>query len=312
MLLSKYTSFGNWSFAGEDPIGKVIEDDKLINIGFEDNFVNDPYLKGKLYADAMTTASVRDVADRLRFELHPLHAQTFLPLHEAQLGIIPYAGQTKQARRQLVWTVMRLNLDGTLSAIHAALQDLLGSKLSFYRTTYLSELRYTDRVRPGSDFEQSYDVPIRLVKLDVPVAKLYTPIQVPVTYVAGDTSPFQLNSYLFAEPGNHSRHEKFQILNQDDTSITAQFTIPHDAGTFIRSGHWPCWPTLKRMHHICLTGSNATDKNLRAQIDFLMHRMVKGTATWQVLEESAAATSEAMDPWVSNPWVRPMAQDVMG
>jgi len=291
-MLSRFAPPGHRKISGEEPLGKRFYLDKVRNYGADDNFPDDEYLRGKLYADAMLSASVQLLMDRAKAELHPLSTQTFLPLHEAELGLVPQPGDTLHTRRKRVHLFKRLALDGRYSSILDALIELLGSSLVFYRTTRFSELLPFDRSpQSRGDFNHvGRDVPVRVVKTLAAIVRLGVSLPVPIEFFGGSPAQYSVGQTLLIDPANSKLGERIVVEAATDTTITATFTKPHGEGVVITSGHFPKYPSIKRVHHILLS-SGATDPSVRNVINLLMHRVVKGTATWQVLEETSVGTA---------------------
>lgn len=304
-MLSIFAPPGHRLISGREPIGKRYYNDKVRNYGADQNFPDDEHLRGKLYADAMLSASIHLLLDRAKNELHPLSTQTFLPLHEQEIGATALPSDTLKQRRERVYRLRRLNINGRISTIHAALKDFLGDDLSFYRTTRVGELRTFDK---GPQNRTNYlhvgrNTPIRMLRLTVPVVRLGVSLRVPTEFLGGDPEPYTVGQVVLVDPGRNSRGERVTIEDIDATGLTATFQQPHDAQTVVTSGHNPRYRTTKRMHHIVLKNGAATDPYKVATVHELMRRLVKGTAVWQVLEETATATAGPFEAGVSPPGI---------
>lgn len=309
-MLSIFAPPGHRLISGREPIGKRYYNDKVRNYGADQNFPDDEYLRGKLYADAMLSASIHLLLDRARAELHPLSTQTFLPLHEQEIGAKPLPGDTLKQRRERVYALRRLNLNGRISTIHAALKDFLGDDLSFYRTTRVSELRTFDK---GPQNRTNFlhvgrQTPIRLIRFIAPIVRLNVSLKVPTEFVGGDPEPYTVGQVVLVDPGRNSRGERVTIEAIDDTSLTATFRQPHDKHTVVTSGHNPRYRSTKRMHHIVLRNGAASNPHVVATLHELMRRLVKGAAVWQVLEETNAAEAGPFQPGVSPPGITPIGE----
>ncbi len=267
--------------------------DKLRNWGVDDNFLDDDHLRGKLYADAMLTQDVQLLLDRAKAELHPLSTQTFLELHEQQLGAVPLEGDSLKTRRERVYAYGRLLLDGRVSSIDATLRQFLGSLYAFYRTTRVNELTSFDKSPQNrTDFNHvGRQTPIRAMRATVGVVRLGVQLTVPTEFLGGVTDPYSVGQVVLFDAGRNDRTERVTVLGCTDTTITAVFSKPHDAGAFVTSGHQPRYPSAKRMHHIVVKDDGALNPSTRGTVNELMRRLVKGTATWQVLQETDPSTA---------------------
>jgi hypothetical protein len=292
-MISRYAPPGMREFSGREPIGKRLHLDKLRNYGADKNFPDDENLKGKLFADAMIEAVVWRLMERAHAETQPRSTQTFLPVHEFQNGLVPFVGETDAARRNRVALFTSLTLDGRVSTIDAALRELLGDKLAFYRTRRLNELTSWDRDaddRPHRNYP-GRSTPIRVMRTVAGVAKIGEPLIIPVEFVGGDPEPYTVGQVVMADGGSNARAERITIEAITDTTITATFQFPHDTGTTLTSAHFPRASSSKRMHHIVLNDEWALDPNTRAEINQLMHRLIKGPAIWQIQQAVTASTA---------------------
>lgn len=295
MRFSAFSAFGHLEFRGSDPLARRIYEEKKRNIGYEINFPDDVNVAAELYADAMLEASIRNLAVRASNEAHPLYTVEFLAAHELENGIVPLPTQTISQRQTVLYNTKRLIIDGHFSTISQSLKDLLGVDLLFYRVVRVNEL--PDIVEYGEDDENralftGWHVPIRIDRTVLPITRLNQPIDVVTERVAGNENYYRPRQTLLIEPSSNSRAERIiptvtrttSINNPVFESIRAVFKKPHDAGSLIRSGHYPRYASPKRIHQIVLNGTKAIDVNVRHSIDTIMRRLVRGTAVWQICE----------------------------
>jgi hypothetical protein len=285
---TRFSPFGHGAYPGI-PLGKRIYQAMLEAYGYDDNF-NDENLKGKLFADAMIAASARLMVEKARAELHPLKTSQFLELHERQNGINPPPVATLHDRRKVLYAIGRLDLNGRVSTIHQTLQEFLGDDMVGYRTIRVNELPSQARTPNPAGNQSTWETPLRTVRMLAGVSRLRTDLTIPVEYVAGDTELFSVGQSVVVDP-SYGRAEVVQILSRTNTTITAQFTKPHDRGICIVGGHHPRNWSTKRTHLIMLRNGKALDAIVRSSIELLMRRMIKGSARWYILDESSAFTS---------------------
>ncbi len=306
MRFSRFTPFGMSQFSGNEPRARRIYHDLLANYGVEGNFPDDENLKGELYADAMLTAAAQQLCDKVLAELHPLSASQMLELHEHERGLVARASQTPEQRRRLLYVLRRLNVDGRVSTISQALGELRGDDLRFYRTVRTSELSTREKNINSASNHVGWNVPIRIMRLTVPLTRpaRFPPavrltqsglqqlavsgwrVRIPVEFVAGSPEPYTRGQYVTVNPGDYARCERVQLVGVDDGHLEFVALKPHDAGTLVTSGNHAREWTTKRTHQIVLRNGMAADEGVRASIDIVMRRLVKGSAIWNVVDEA--------------------------
>jgi hypothetical protein len=290
---TRFAPFGHGAHPGE-PLGRRIYQASLEAIGYDKNFA-DENLLGELYANAMLAASARLMVEKAHAELHPLTTSQFLELHEQENGITPFRGTTKRYRRELLYALKRLNLNGRVSTIHQTLQEFLGDDFVGYRTVRTSELPAQAKAPNPAGNQSDWDTPMRVMRASVGVVHLNRDLRIPVEFVAGDSEAYSVGQSVVIDAGSFGRSEVITIAARTSATITATFKKPHDPGVFIVGGHHPRHWTTKRVHLVFLRNGKAIDPIVRGSVELLMRRLIKGTARWYVLDEN--------DPFTSGPFL---------
>lgn len=299
MKFSRFTAFGHFGFSGGQPEAYEIYEQSRRNLGVDQNFPDDENVDGKLFADAMTIASVRNSITRAFNQSNPLKATDFLEMLEWEHGVVPLPTQSVRERQIQLANIVSLNIDGLFSTISQELKDLLGDDLVFYRTVRYDELTSRDDFGAGDVNRTNYpgwDVPIRIEKLSWAVAKKGLALVITDKVFGSDEHRFKKGQVVLVNPGHNARSERCVVdYASGDEYATSQtghsylmlkFKYPHDAGTLITSGHYPGQFSNKRRHIICLKIDAARSANVRHSVDLLMKRLVRGTSVWQICEET--------------------------
>jgi len=287
---SRFRPFGHGAIKGE-ALGKRLYDAALEAIGHDANFAGDENLRGKLYADAMLAASARIMVEKAHAEMHPLSTEQFLELHETENGLSATPGQSRRSRQAFLQQIKALDINGRISTIHQALQTFLGDALVGYRVVRRTELGAEEKSPNPRGNQSDWQTPMRVVRFLVPAAQKSRNLRIPVEFVGGDVELFSVGQQVVANAGSYARSEVVTILASSANSITARFTKPHDAGTFMVGGHHPRHWSSKRTHIIILGDGKALDPTVVSGVNLLMRRLVKGTARWCCVDETTAFTS---------------------
>lgn len=250
------------------------------------------------YATAMCLARAQYALEAAAHEADSRRVQYFLAEREAQYKLVPGAQDDFPARQARVTAARHAPGGGSASNVTAALQALLGADFR--------ALRYTKPAEVATWPAAIGDQPMSLQLPTVPL-KVFKTLR-PVSLLGSQAVRYTRPSGFAISQGYQSKliPGDVVVVSADDPSLaervvvtavgveadvfdtfTAAFAMAHEPGATLTSGDYPAWVSTQRQFLVVLTPAAARDPERRRRVHELLDRLVRGTSTWAIVEETA-------------------------
>lgn len=316
MHFSAFTSFGFLAFAGGvSPAERVyngmkaaLTDPKSGKPAFDLSVGT--VEEAHLYADAMTFAAARATLRRAANQNRPTLAVELLPNLEEDFGVIPGPNDTIVQRQDAVAAKKKRNRGTRREAVVDALRTALGSDFLAYAPVKSTSYVFPNPVLATSPVNAvRADVASKIVKLGDYVTALGAPLWVAYENLdpSADAVSLLKGDVVMVEPNVSLHAEKVTVAAVRVVGTTrelqATFTKPHTKGGVVTTQNWPNQISYARHVFVVLTAAAAIDPQKRRKADEVMHRHVKGSTSWSVVQAtSSTATTVTIGPTtVSSP-----------
>jgi hypothetical protein len=290
---------------------------------FEQDFDGSP-VQARLYAQSMGMAQAMRVLRRVRDNSAALTATDLLANLENIYGIVPATGSLFRERRRNLHARMSVVRGGRYEAVMTILHSLLGADFEEWATATLDNLvRFPEDV---ADVKATgnYVPPGTAARILVAPGYILSGTQtVPVEELT-PASGSMVGRTLLVDPQSISRRETVVVdavtLDDDErvTSITATFSGPHDAGSYMTAQYFPTMRSTAQHHFVKATLDAASNQDTRRRVSNELRRAMKGVATWDIGVDGGFAPDEGLvgvtaigdddDPAA---WVRDIVGDIV-
>lgn len=295
MALSCFTPCGLLELSSRPPLAESIyEQIKRSHGPAYDSETFYGVLSAKWYAQAMAFAAARKALERAKNQADPLRCYDLLASHERHYRIVPEPNATLAERHAALAAAMQLFNGPRRGNVEYQLRTLLGDDFVAWVT------RPYDRNNPGAD-DPSYPANFAQVGIfgnpatwkTIAIAEKIdftgTSLTLSWSHVAGDDGPLLVGDELVVQPGDLGQQEKIVITARTASTLTATFARPHEAGVQAIRRPWPFWLSVQMHSAVVVKHGRASDQALRQKVSTLLHRLLAGTATWDIVEENASA-----------------------
>lgn len=300
---------GLYRLSAKEPDAVAIYQSLVSGLG-QGNYSTTPgsRMDAQCFAMAMGIARLRARMYQAVAERRPSKATDLLPEREFEFGIIPGVRDSIQKRRARVAARKILPTGSTKIAMENALSDLLGADFIAYRVTTIAEAHLAP-VGCG-DWPmnlQRPDRPRKIVQLGTAVS--FTGVPSTVRYqpignrVSGITNAgLVVGDVLVFDVGRSGQQDRVRVDGLTQVAIPpfgllvpamiGTFTRPHEIGVTGFTTPLASWQSTKRHVLVVVSPSVANDPDIRRQIDELMARKVRSTATWGIVSGTTSATTQ--------------------
>jgi hypothetical protein len=274
-----------------------------------DNETFDGPMSGRWYAKAMTLAEVRSTLERAANQADPRKAYDLLLAHERDYGLTPEPGDTLHDRREALAAAMLLAVGPRDANVRYQLQTLLGDDFVSWVTTPAGP----DTAFPAQPWltQGIFKNPAlwKTIRITPSVAHTGVPKTVGWTHEAGDTGTIVVGDKLVVSPGDYGQQELITVTARTDTTLTTTFARPHEAGAVAIRRPWPFWMSTAKHSLVVVKNGRARDRALRKKTHQLLHKLLGGTSTWDIVEENASpGSSGPFLPGDGEPGINPIQQ----
>ena len=288
--LSAFTRCGNLRLSSAMPKGQQIYESMARSLGGTENFDDD--FDGPngamLYAIAMNLATIHWTLVRAAGNATPETTTELIAKQELDWGVAPLSSDTMLERRTRLRSARSIFDSTTESAVYSALLAEVGDSLKAVVASDDTTVVPVDPTTgPGNWVDADSAIAVwRLTEfVDAGVQT------VGVEWLAGSTSPLTPNQSITVDPGSLGLQENARITASTSTTITATFAHGHGAGSQVIVGAFPYWLGWRRHWWIAVSTAAALDAQIRGRIDILLHRMLRATSTWDIVQEDGTHTA---------------------
>lgn len=256
------------------------------------------------YAEAMRLARIQYAAEHAAAQAHPGDADVMLPVLERDRGIAPGPVASVNSRRAELATRFRTARVPTRYEVETALSEMLGDDfLAFVPTPIGSAALFPTSIETSPCNLVSASNVRRYIRLLGPVSLLagnvtvaYEPIN--TTGRSDDADEVEVGETLVVEPEILGITERVTVLAATSETVggvttrtlTAFFTKAHSTNCSATTMNFPCQRSTKRHSLVVLTPAAAVDPVLRRQVHSYLHRTMRGSSTWHIVQGAAGTT----------------------
>lgn len=308
-LTSAFTRYGHQAFSSKPAHGESIYKHGAALLGGSYDLTVGTERESKLYADSMGYARARYTVERAKNNAHPAKSTELIPVHEKDWGVVPPQNATVAQRRSALAAAWLAPGGALLSNLYRSLTALLGSAFLGIRAVLPGEVVLSPAT-PGTvgQFPSNLSIPKKVFFATVPIAPIGGSSSVAFTYQRpgnDDGIRLQLGDAFTIDVENGALAERCVVSSVTPgatPSAIATFTKAHSApnatigylGASIVVGPCPTW--FSSQHYILIIGTAAAASNvvIRAQVDELMRRELRGPTLWDF---SAASGPHQIGPY---------------
>lgn len=258
------------------------------------------HAEAKLYALSCLVAAGYELAEQLHAERDPRKLYKLLRQREREFGIAPDPTLTLEQRRAVIASRMLASSGSSKQAITLALQTLLGAGFVALRTTTSAggEPGVWPNVSPVTGavgvFEPGTNAPKFGLTLDsvMPGTRWvpYFPLSDSERLVVGDVVSLQLENSFYAERVTvNAVQETYGI-----PYFQANYVKPHERAVSITTAPMIAWSSRYRHLLIVVTDDVSNSLRARGQINELMRRIVRASASWSIVTPTSAGVTGPM------------------
>lgn len=295
MRYSCFARYGHLRFTSKPPEAQRIYEGMVRAMGGETMVSDggagvDTVLHARLYAHAMRIATGKRCVDRVLGNEDPTTAVELLPYHERVWGVPPLPDDSDDERRSALETAIQVAEGCRPGTVYAVLASMLGDELIAVRKTPLAEFEVTPSnwaEQAGGGTIKDPSTPIKIRTLDTAIHTLGAQ-SVSTSHKGGDDAMLNVGDVVVVEPGRLGLQEAVTVTAVDGTTITANFTKPHDAGTPITTGSVPVGWCNSRHLLIVVTSTIARSTAWRKRIGAKLEKILRNVDTWDIVEEASA------------------------
>lgn len=284
MRYSCFSSFGLLRFSSKPSVARKIYDAQKKNYGSGFDFTIGTHAEARLYASAMGLGRAAAAIERAGSATDYGKIYELIPVAEKDWGAKPGATATIAERRTGLQRQYRINRGSRPESLDDELATLLGDDFIAVRAVAPDEA--VSNIDDGPYNFTRIELEPKIVTLAEPVGTLGVPLTVAYSY--DDNLPavlIQKGDVLTVQPENTGLAEVVTVTGATSSSLTATFTKAHDAFCYATTGHWPNLWSTQRFLYVVVTEEAAADFETRRKIHELMHRLVRATTQWAIVEE---------------------------
>lgn len=301
MRPSKFAPIGLFRLRRGPPIAQRIYEDMVRSLGGEEGplrVTQTSHWGAHCYATAIETARAKRRLEVAKNQAHAKYITHLLPNREAEYGIVPTVDQSMEERRAELARRMLVPEMPTQAAIETALTDLLGDDFIAYRPTPSAEAIITPSTVGDAPANLARpDVTRKVVQLTSAVAFVGTPVTVGFSYVelptsgpANENTDLVVGDTLVFDPG-HSIADRVTVSAVSGSTLTATFSMAHDAGARGYTHPIPSQTSTKRDVLVVLSDAAASDPVKRNQVNDYLGRTVRASTRWFIAAGDATSTT---------------------
>lgn len=285
---SAFARFGHLRFSKRPPVSQRIYEEMRQNAGPE-NWSGDFYslASARMYANAMLFGRTHGAIERGGNQFRPNRALELLPRLEREYGIRPDPGERIPSRRQTLAAHAKIPRGARRDNVMTVMTELLGDDFLGYYVVPFADLQLSTLSpvavgvydRPGTERT--------VFRLTQSVATIGSPLTRTFERVTGAAERPLVGSKVIVDPGHFGRVEAVTIDGATDSTITATFLNPHDAGTAFATGRHPFVASSKRHDVFVLSQAANRNRRLRNKAHRAARRLLRAVSTWNLTEETA-------------------------
>lgn len=299
-MFSAFTPFGLLGFSSQVPRAEAIYNALAEASGgnFENTFEGP--VCADWYATAMAVAGAREALERAENQADPETVHEMLPVQESMYGLSVGPSDTANTRRSTLAARYKVALPPTRTNVARALQLLLGEDFRAWVPNPIASPSSADP--PGGC--KPATARLKLMRLLLPVLYTGTPLDVRYQVLRADGGPLAPGETLVIDPGQLGIEETVTVLAGGAErraangtlcgAFQAVFTHAHEGGTLSDevgarcfAGPFPSWTSYKKNSLVVVKSGRAADPVLRARVDDVLMRMISGTSTWDIVNETS-------------------------
>ena len=291
-LYSRFAPYGLLRFSSRPSNAELIYNARVTSEGGQAGLSGAH--EATVYAETMCIAAADATIELAANQQHPDRASVLLDDLESDWGLPQVYGSTDDWRRDRLALARQIGWGARRSAIVDGLRRILGDDFIAYRTMDTSETSPTPWTSSPGTFKRA-GTSNMAIRLSQYIVDLTQPIWIDYEWFAGADDDLMVGDTLAVDPGKWGSAEAVEILalsvhGADTTSLRAQFTRPHDAGTLARTGNCPTWSSMGRHSFVVVEESVLDDAAALKAIHEFMAKSVRGVSTWDIVREESAGT----------------------
>ena len=319
MLFSAFTPLDLYRLSAETPRAQLHYEAMVANHGGQYDMTAGSRQEAFCFAGALQVARVEQRMREAARQNFADEVCEFMPVREAEYGLIPGPTDTMPTRRAAFRRAKKLHTTWTRTEIEEALKELLGSDFLAYRPTPLADVeRWPASLGAAPQNLAATNVTRKVVRITQAVSaglgspqtvtyRMFDPTLGAVidTAAAGAAGGLAVGDKFVVEPNVSGISETvtvaavFQAFGAVPigqlpvTSFTATFQKPHTNGCLCFTHAFPRWISTKRHSLIVVTAAAAIDADKRRLVDRQMRRMVRASSTWDIVQSANGTTTGA-------------------
>ncbi len=304
MPFSAFARHANgFRFSSKKPAGKALYDSFRTSNGNGEAFAEGGPMAARWFAWAMAIARQQSTLERAANQADPLKCWDLLEAHERHYGISVPTGASLNERREALNTAQSLVLGPIRSNIEYQLSTALGDDFVAWLTTTATPFESVDGEQTYYpmmpwDLEEHASGPIPAPRGIFGQPSVWTRVSitssiatlgsrtVPWANIGGDVVRLAVGDLIVVDPYAEGLRELVEITAQTASTFTAFFTKAHGADTEAIIWPFPFWLSRSKHSLVVVPNGRAMDPGVRQKANEVMRKIIGGTSTWDVVEES--------------------------